>query len=418
MKTLKVLLQEVVSGIKAWVNSNFAQESNTVHKTGNETITGSKTFTGYVQVSNRVAYKDTSVVDKTGSDVYRAVDTYAHQGNDGAYWGGLKHIWFADGKSVLQLAVANHKLNGSTWTQGFWAINLGASKDFSSVYFAPTTNNGINLGTANYQWNHVFAKDYYYNGTEFQNKFVTLDSTQTITYSKTFDSGAFLDVHGYRLRVINDDMEVGSVPASNQWTGMLFIDKNKTNISEIVQSFQNNGNTLWQVIVRPNEANAQRRVILGYAYHPTNNVNNLVVQSDFTPSISGTNNLGTSNQKWKTLNGLNPGILSLLDLSDPDPINTSTWVTDTPTNNAYTPSEDGWLNVVTSHATSSLFSVYIKSGDFYVSTYSALEDIDDNTYKSGLFIPVLAGQTYYIVVKGNLSNITVDATFYPAKGNV
>ena len=46
MKTLKVLLQEVVSGIKAWVNSNFAQESNTVHKTGNETVNGDKYLTG------------------------------------------------------------------------------------------------------------------------------------------------------------------------------------------------------------------------------------------------------------------------------------------------------------------------------------------------------------------------------------
>ena len=52
MKTLKVILQEVVSGIKAWVNSNFAQDSNTVHKNGNETINGVKTFSDGIVVAN------------------------------------------------------------------------------------------------------------------------------------------------------------------------------------------------------------------------------------------------------------------------------------------------------------------------------------------------------------------------------
>lgn len=45
MKTLKTILQEVISGIKAWASSTFAQDNNTVHKTGDETIGGAKVLT-------------------------------------------------------------------------------------------------------------------------------------------------------------------------------------------------------------------------------------------------------------------------------------------------------------------------------------------------------------------------------------
>ena len=138
--------------------------------------------------------------------------------------------------------------------------------DLLNSDFIPSVNNSYNLGSSSYQWNNLYAKNYYYNGTEFQNKFVTLDSGQTIKYSKTFAQGANLDVHGYRFRVINDDMELGVVPTSNQWTGMLFTDKNKTNISEIVQSFQRDGRTLYQINVFPNEVNSQKRSIITYTY--------------------------------------------------------------------------------------------------------------------------------------------------------
>lgn len=47
MKTLKTILQEVISGIKAWV------DANTVHKTGNGTINGVKTFPDGI-VANRI----------------------------------------------------------------------------------------------------------------------------------------------------------------------------------------------------------------------------------------------------------------------------------------------------------------------------------------------------------------------------
>ena len=183
--------------------------------------------------------------------------------------------------------------------------------DLLNSDFIPSANNSYNLGSSSYQWNNLYAKNYYYNGTEFQNKFVTLDSGQTIKYSKTFAQGANLDVHGYRFRVINDDMELGVVPTSNQWTGMLFTDKNKTNISEIVQSFQRDGRTLYQINVFPNEVNSQKRSIITYTYNSANNISNAALSSNIIPVNSNTYDLGSSTNKWKTLNGINPGALSL-----------------------------------------------------------------------------------------------------------
>ena len=131
-------------------------------------------------------------------------------------------------------------------------------------------------------------------------------------------------------------------------------------------------------------------------------------------------NLGNSYNKWKTLNGINPGALSIPNLSDPDPIYTNNWVISTPTNNAYTPSENGWLNIVVADSSSSSneFSLYVKSTNFFASAVHKLVDIDDSKGKVGLFIPVMASITYYVVVKGNVSNGTISATFFPCLGSV
>ena len=67
---------------------------------------------------------------------------------------------------------------------------------------------------------------------------------------------------------------------------------------------------------------------------------------DFLPSVNGIVNLGTSSNKWKTLNGINPGALSLpssnsitIDTSD-----TSKWFLDA-TTVVYTPTVNGWLTI-------------------------------------------------------------------------
>jgi hypothetical protein len=393
--------------------------------TGNNTYSKTVTIERNTDAGKFLALKNSVAEQGSTPAIATPVTiTYKDKNNDDLGYMGV--YYDTDGSNLFRLYVINKFTSGAPSTSGtadyaYFGLKLNADKSKEGILkasFRPYDNNTYDLGSSSYQWNNLYAKNYYYNGTEFQNKFVTLDSTQTINYSKTFGSNAYLEVHGYRLRVINDDMEIGVVPTSNQWTGMVFTDKNKTNISEIIQSFQRNGNTLWQVIVKPNEANAQRKIILSYTYNSANNVNSFSVDSDFVPITSETYNLGTSNQKWKTLNGINPGALSL-----PGEYSSSVteYITDkTGGNNAYTAPADGWVgiqaNSATLDSTNFIFMGRISDGSTYYAqnASSPINSYWSNQYHGCILLPVIGGKTYGIRCKCD----TVDARFYKANGNV
>lgn len=173
MKTLKVLLQEVVSGIKAWVNSNFAQESNTVHKTGNETVNGNKTFTGQgiFNVSGDTPVKLVNSQDATnpGSTVMK--DLRFYDVNDKII-GGVRHSLVPDGTSKIHLYSRSFSSDGnSNSNHGLLVVNnrqTGVHEVRSESSFIPAASNSYNLGTSAYQWNNAFAKTYYAEGVKIK----------------------------------------------------------------------------------------------------------------------------------------------------------------------------------------------------------------------------------------------------------
>lgn len=69
-------------------------------------------------------------------------------------------------------------------------------------------------------------------------------------------------------------------------------------------------------------------------------------ESNLIPSADNTYNLGTSTNKWKTLNGINPGALSLPRNANSTSFNidTTNWTTDGSII-AYTPLLDGWIYI-------------------------------------------------------------------------
>ena len=238
--------------------------------------------------------------------------------------------------------------------------------------------------------------------------------TANNTYSAKciiYNSDSSGSVAGLNLR--NSKAEVLSTGNTSSDQSMTFRDKNDVAIGYIKGAVQSNGVAL---------------KIGSYAKDSSNNTVNTELQllaysngnKAIFPSTTKVYDLGLSSYKWKTLNGINPGSLSLPNLSDPDPIYTNNWVISTPTNNAYTSSENGWLNIVVADSSPSAneFSLYVKSTNFFASAVHKLADIDDSKGKVGLFIPVMAGITYYVVVKGNASNATISATFFPCLGSV
>ena len=286
--------------------------------------------------------------------------------------------------------------------------------DLLNSDFIPSVNNSYNLGSSSYQWNKTYSKEYYYNGTAWG-----LDKSNTWTADNTFAASGFLTSYSYRFRIKNASMELGTVPSSNQWTGMQFIDKNNTPISEIVQSFQSSGNLFYQINVFPNEANSVKRSVIAYAYNSAYNVNVIDVSSNLTPQNNGTYDLGTSLKKWKTLNGINPGALSLPDSSKYDNVTSQV---QPPTGestlniqgsaNTWTASADGWLVYMGRY--NHFSQVYLYVANTYIGAQMASDSNSAPLYRF-VSVPVCKNQVVQIQVYGTQFNTVY---FYPNLGNV
>ena len=91
--------------------------------------------------------------------------------------------------------------------------------------------------------------------------------------------------------------------------------------------------------------------------HTKSDVTNLL-NSDFIPSANNSYDLGSSAYQWNNLyakrvntqsvNGINPGALSLPDTTREEPIDRTNWVYTYNAANIYYPPEDGWLAVACS----------------------------------------------------------------------
>ena len=162
-----------------------------------------------------------------------------------------------------------------------------------------------------------------------------------------------------------------------------------------------------------------------FCWYWDNNLNGYYF--DFKPTTQGANqarkhNLGTSTDKWDTINGLNPGCLSLPDLNNG--IDISGYLTNagTTTPSEYTPTVNGWL-VLKVGAPSGVVSMhaYSNSGvDNY--TYSERSDICDTTGSSyarftSMTIPCVANDKVKIIIMPSTASV-VSAIFYPCLGNV
>lgn len=129
------------------------------------------------------------------------------------------------------------------------------------------------------------------------------------------------------------------------------------------------------------------------------------------PNTQGTNkpltyNLGTSADKWDTINGLNPGSLSLPD-TDND-IDISGYITDltgASNINLYSPPSDGYVGIV---AKGDWIELYVRNE--YGSTFHP----SDSGYVMAL-LPVRKSADFRIAIKATQISF---AKFYPCLGNV
>ena len=249
----------------------------------------------------------------------------------------------------------------------------------------PETDNAYSLGSASYQWASVYAQTYYYNGTAWG-----LDKANVWSAENTFSAANLFRKRAFTLGDNSSQIVRMEYRDTNnsRWGILSFIqDTDNTVHCDIgVHALKTDGQTVLNksvtLLVKPDNS------------------------SEFKPINDKAIDLGTSTNKWKTLNGINPGALSLPDISKKVNLDTTTWDL-SGGNNAYTPSADGFVSIRSTTATQiTIVENTTGYGTSVVSPTSATLIA---------FLPVTQGMSINIIV--NCTSIN-QAIFLPAKGNV
>lgn len=144
---------------------------------------------------------------------------------------------------------------------------------------------------------------------------------------------------------------------------------------------------------------------------------------DVIPSATDTYNFGTSTNKWKLFNGINPGALSLPSNSYVN-VDTTNWDLACSYYNgflgSFTPTADGWLMLQINNGGTSEVNFWVIGGVLRINNKSTFNDTNSNNFNM-IIVPVTKGNTYNIY--GMASEYVAGRTigycrFAPCQGNV
>ena len=252
--------------------------------------------------------------------------------------------------------------------------------DLLNSNFIPSANNSYGIGSSSYQWNNLYAKSYYYNGVAWG-----LDKDNTWTGANSFCKS--IQIRGGRNAYIMPEFGAS-------YSGLTF------GTVEFKQSFKfgdwvDNNSTIGL-----NTSNAYVEIYAGL--DSSNSVN----KARLNPVNTTVAELGTSANKWKTLNGINPGALSLPGTGGFTDIKGD--ITDlSGGDNTFTAPYDGWVCVKSTNAT----VIHIIN-----TTWAVSQSATRST--AGMLCclcPVMSGRSFIVIV--NATSLEY-AYIHPCKGNV
>ena len=396
---------------------DLALDGNVVHTSGDETVSGSKTFNTSTGIYNSDSTASTPNLILRSSKSARGTSDTDNQ-----------TIFFNDknNATLASVGVVNYSANGSTYiiqTVNTKDTNEQVITASTSLYilnngrkvFRPENDNDILLGYSSNRWKSVYATNYYYgnDNVEFSSKFVTSDTSQNIIATKSFTVTPYIyntDTNASipNLYMRNQVSEKGNTANPNSQS-IVFTDKNNKRLSQIQTNKGSSGETSLNLRVETTD-NSNNDINSQINYYITK-----LGSKNFVANADNEVNLGTVGNKWKDvntnlINGKNPGALSLPSQSYVD---ISSYFTNTGTGetNSYTALADGWI--------------FLRLGTIS-SCQAQILDSSDNllwgTSASGsvemLTIPILSGcklQTQWAT--GSTVNVAT-ARFYPCQGNV
>lgn len=396
------LTGNVTGNVTGTAAKAIADEDGTSIKTGyvnvagNQTVSGQKTWTGSNTFTSTITTKtnvDRAVAptsdttygtiicrDKNGSAMFRMQGTIKTD---------LSNAW-----DMMMVAPNNSYITFFRYT-----ISTATSDRelrFKADSVIPDDNSTSKLGTSTKQWSSVYAQTYFYNGVEFQSKFVTTDTEQTITSLKTLSTAG-----SPQLRVKSTSIDLTNTTITSYRTiSIRAIDKNDTTLGQISWNYKASDNTGRLYLTQ-----TSRDAVTGGIIIQHNGSNST---TDIIPySTTDDHNLGTSTNKWKTLNGVNPGALSLPTSSYVE-IDTTNWDLTGASSQSYTPAVSGWLFVSIQNIVGNYLSIVGGRGAV---------SMDGTGVQAGLraMLPVVANESVTITVK---TGSIFAARFYPMLGNV
>ena len=278
------------------------------------------------------------------------------------------------------------------------------SNTFNNIL--PNATNTYSLGSSSYQWQSVYAQTYYYKGTAWG-----LDRANTWTESQA---------------IKNTDYQIGEMPSAAKARYINFTDKNNVNIGWIQRRIESSGDSSIELFVynrftnsQPDPAGTQDYAMLKVGLK-SDQTHFCEITGDTYPRNNNTYNLGTSTNKWKTLNGINPGALSLPDAGKSVNIDTTGWVTDGSAWNTITSSNliDGYLYLNYSMCSADDYiSVRLRTSSHQNPTFC----VSVNTTRLGnhyLYVCVPVSKLFNVFLEIKTTGTLQKACIFPMLGNV
>ena len=388
---------------------DLAQDSDVVHKSGNETISGTKTITDSsldfksTSAEYGVSAGDSSVIfkDKNNLQTFKIYSRVFSSGLD----------------NNLVSFFLTQKVDNTYYISN--GIQLLANTGNKNVILRPILANNnadglsVSLGDSNRRWQSVYANNYYYgsNNVEFSTKFVTTDTNQTVGGAKTFSDNLTIynsddtqTPKGLTIRNAQWGMgESGGTTVSN----INFLDKNSSIPASVMASKGLYGQSFLRFSVRTKDS--QNNTYSEEIYYDIDTSGNVEFRSWHDNIIS----LGTSAYKWKDvqtklINGLTPSSLGMpVAPSSTSYVDISGYITvlDSSSVNTYTPPSNGYITFAVTGNLVQIFHDYGLQGKWSVPAGNANRG----------FIPVLGG----VEVKIYITASNVDKFwFIPCQGNI
>ena len=356
---------------------DLAQDSDVVHRSGDETVGGIKTFSNNTYITSLNFTNEVESQSSSSSALFPIVTT----------------VTYAD-QSPSQTARLN------------FSITANGDK---SLY--PHENNQYALGLTSRKWSEVHGVTYYYGSsdTEFSQKFVTTDTAQTVGGQKIFTHNATgLGRDSFHFAIIPYGKNTPPAKTSYQY---VFFSGNTAS-----QGFMNSwyGGYIEQ-LMNP-DGSARGRWFIRDTSESTVVLELFVNGSDkqVRPQFNNTTDLGTSTNKWKSFNGLEPSALGMPDLSNG--IDISSYITVVANGNKeslYTPPANGWISVRLSRTSGSLGVLLIQGG---MATSGKNIEVESGATTADAMLPVVGG--VQVSINSALADGVVSAYFYPCLGNV